>query len=108
MSKYPLDYEHCAVETIGLSRRTTVCGLLRPDKFWFVPPLNPSQLGTFFCSEKLATSTKPQSTYSILFREIGKENLNGAGLEPKTSGVMYNYKCSSIWAIQPLDGGPPK
>ena len=38
--------------------------------------------------------------------KIGKENLTGPGLEPETSGLPY--QCSSIWAIQPLDGGPPE
>ena len=40
------------------------------------------------------------------FWKIGKENLSEPGLEPETSGLPY--QCSSIWAIQPLDGGPPK
>ena len=37
---------------------------------------------------------------------IGRENLTGPGLAPETSGLPYRY--SFIWAIQPLDGGPPK
>ena len=38
--------------------------------------------------------------------KIGKENLTGPGLEHETSGLPY--QCSFIWAIQPLDGGPPE
>ena len=34
------------------------------------------------------------------------EKLTQPGLKPKTSGLRY--QCSSIWAIQPLDGGPPE
>ena len=38
--------------------------------------------------------------------KIGKENVTEPGLKPETSGLPY--QCSSIWAIQPLDGGPPE
>ena len=37
--------------------------------------------------------------------KIDKENLNGLGLEPETSG--WTDQSSSIWAIQPLDGVLP-
>ena len=42
----------------------------------------------------------------ILGKKIGKENLTGPGLEVEISRLTYQG--SSIWAIQPLDGGPPK
>ena len=38
--------------------------------------------------------------------KIGKEILTEPGLEPETYGLPY--QCSSIWAVQPLDGGSPK
>ena len=41
----------------------------------------------------------------IAIAKIGKDNLTGPVLEPETSGL--SYQCSSIWAIEPLDGGPP-
>ena len=52
---------------------------------------------------------KFDTTRKVILRrnwKIGKENLTGLGLESETSG--FPYQCSSIWAIQPLDDGPPK
>ena len=52
------------------------------------------------------TKRKKIEWKSNQFYKIGKDNVTGSGLESETSGLPY--QCSSIWAIQPLDGGPPE
>ena len=73
---------------------------------------DPSTLSKPFCHiyiflDKIKqTNRKTDREHSNYLKKIGKENLTEPGLEPRVSGLLHKF--SSIWAIQPLDGGPPK
>jgi len=65
--------------------------------------------GTYTFFSNTDTVSPPERSIPLpseikIYLKNWKENLTGLGLKPDTSGLPY--QCSSIWAIQPLDGGP--